>query len=191
MFPDYYKRLGLTKSSTKNEIKKAFRVLALKFHPDKNNSPDAAEKFISINEAYLILFDDIARLKYDKEYDIHYSTKNEPKQSSKSNYEYSGFNDEELNDWAKKARQQGNEYAKMAFAEFSKLIIGFIKETGFQLTNTLILFFGLLLTISGFGNILIGIFTTGNIGTPILGIILMPIGILFWRFANKNWREKK
>lgn len=189
MFPDYYKRLGLTKSATKNEIKKAYRKLALEFHPDKNKSPDAHEKFISINEAYLILFDDEARSKYDKEYDIHYNKETEFKSNSK--YSYSEFYDADLNDWSKKAREQGNEYAKMAFDEFSKFLLGFIKETGFQLGNTLLVFLGLLLTMGGCSNILIGISTGGDIGNPLLGIIIMPIGIILWRFANKNWEEHK
>ena len=58
MIPNHYQTLGISPTASKDEIKKAYRQLALKFHPDRNKSPDAHEKFIEINEAYLILFDD-------------------------------------------------------------------------------------------------------------------------------------
>lgn len=47
---DYYKVLGVDKDATNKQIKKAFRDLALKYHPDKNSSPDAEEKFREIAE---------------------------------------------------------------------------------------------------------------------------------------------
>lgn len=52
---EYYKRLGLTLNATEKELKKAFRKLAMKYHPDRNPSPDAAQRFHEINEAYEIL----------------------------------------------------------------------------------------------------------------------------------------
>jgi len=195
MFPNYYQRLGLSRQATKGEIKKAYRKLALEFHPDRNKSPDAHEKFIAINEAYLILYDDEARQKYDIEYDFHFGKKpdfkeeqTEKEQFNQKPYEES-FEDADLNDWSTKARKQGAEYAKMAFDDFSKLVIGFVKETGFQLGNTLLVFFGIVLTLGGCGNLVIGLSTSGEIGNPIVGLILLPLGILLWRAANKNWES--
>lgn len=195
MFPNYYQRLGLSRQATKDEIKKAYRKLALEFHPDRNKSPDAHEKFIAINEAYLILYDDEGRQKYDIEYDLHFGKKAdfkreqaEKEEFKKKRYEES-FEDSDLNDWSTKARNQGAEYAKMAFDDFSKLVIGFVKETGFQLGNTLLVFFGIVLTMGGCGNLVIGLSTSGEIGNPIVGLILLPIGILLWRAANKNWES--
>jgi DnaJ-class molecular chaperone len=52
---DYYEILGLKRPSDQNEIRKAYHKLALKFHPDKNTSPEASEIFKKINEAYDIL----------------------------------------------------------------------------------------------------------------------------------------
>ena len=101
------------------------------------------------------------------------------------------FDDADLNDWSKKAKQQGAEYARMAFDEFSKLVIGFVKETGFQLGNTILVFFGLVFTMGGCGNIIIGLSTSGEIGNPVFGIIMLPIGILLWIAANKNWDKHK
>jgi len=52
---DYHKVLGVSKKASKKEIRKAYRKLALKYHPDKCKEPDAAEKFKEINEAYAVL----------------------------------------------------------------------------------------------------------------------------------------
>lgn len=52
---DYYKVLGVSKKASKEEIKKAYRRLALIYHPDRNRSPDAEERFKEINEAYSVL----------------------------------------------------------------------------------------------------------------------------------------
>ncbi len=60
---NYYTILGLNKNSSKEEIKKAYKILALKYHPDKNNGDDLI--FKNINEAYQILINDEKRYIYD------------------------------------------------------------------------------------------------------------------------------
>ena len=63
---DYYKALGVTKSASPEEIKKAYRKLALKYHPDKNpGDKKAEEKFKEISEAYAVLSDAEKRKQYD------------------------------------------------------------------------------------------------------------------------------
>jgi molecular chaperone DnaJ len=63
---DYYNILGISKNATDEEIKKAFRKLALKYHPDKNpDDPTAVEKFREASEAYQILSDPDKRNQYD------------------------------------------------------------------------------------------------------------------------------
>ena len=64
---DYYEVLGITKSASKEEIKKAYRKLALKYHPDKNKGDKGAEeKFKEGSEAYHVLSDDKRKANYDQ-----------------------------------------------------------------------------------------------------------------------------
>jgi len=63
---DYYDILGISKDASKEEIKKAYRKLALKYHPDKNPDKSAEEKFKEISEAYAVLHDDEKRRYYDE-----------------------------------------------------------------------------------------------------------------------------
>ena len=63
---DYYDILGVSKSASDPEIKRAYRKLAMKFHPDKNpNKKEAEERFKEINEAYAVLSDKEKRKQYD------------------------------------------------------------------------------------------------------------------------------
>ena len=64
---DYYDILGVSKSSTKEEIKKAYKKLAIKHHPDKNDgNKESEEKFKEIGEAYSVLSDDNKKSRYDQ-----------------------------------------------------------------------------------------------------------------------------
>lgn len=66
MGKDYYKILGLSKNATDDDIKKAYRNLALRYHPDKNKAADAEEKFKEVAEAYEVLSDKRKRDMFDK-----------------------------------------------------------------------------------------------------------------------------
>jgi molecular chaperone DnaJ len=62
---DFYEVLGVKKDASKDDIKAAYRKLALQFHPDRNKSPEAEEKFKELSEAYAVLSDDEKRKQYD------------------------------------------------------------------------------------------------------------------------------
>ena len=63
---DYYEVLGITRNSSEEEIKKAFRRLALEYHPDRNKDDGAERRFKEINEAYQVLSNDKKRAEYDR-----------------------------------------------------------------------------------------------------------------------------
>ena len=66
MGKDYYKSLGLVRGASEEDIKKAYKKMALKFHPDKNKTPGAEEKFKEIAEAYEVLSDPKKRQVFDQ-----------------------------------------------------------------------------------------------------------------------------
>ncbi|MCK5055359.1 MAG: DnaJ domain-containing protein, partial [Candidatus Aminicenantes bacterium] len=64
---DYYEILGVSGNATPEEIKKAYRQLALKYHPDRNQgNPEAEEKFKEASDAYSVLADAGKRQTYDR-----------------------------------------------------------------------------------------------------------------------------
>ena len=86
----FYDILGIDKNATQNDIKKAYRALSLKWHPDKNNnSEESCEKFKQISEAYQTLSDSGKREEYDNRDNIN----NHPFHRANSNFNMStGFN---------------------------------------------------------------------------------------------------
>lgn len=63
--PDYYQQLGVKRGATEKDIKRAFRKLAMKYHPDKNKDPGAEEKFKELAKAYDVLSNPEKRKQYD------------------------------------------------------------------------------------------------------------------------------
>jgi DnaJ-class molecular chaperone len=65
MSADHYAALGVAANATLADIKKAFRQKASFYHPDRNDAPDAAQRFQAVQKAYEVLSDDDARRAYD------------------------------------------------------------------------------------------------------------------------------
>jgi curved DNA-binding protein CbpA len=72
--PDFYKTLGVSPSSTVEDVKAAYKKLALELHPDRNKSPDAEERFKRVSEAYSVLKDKNKRQEYDNQRQYFAST---------------------------------------------------------------------------------------------------------------------
>lgn len=81
---DYYQLLGLKKNSSMDEIKKTYRKLAIKFHPDKHDDEEKTEYFKKITEAYETLSDPLLR----KDYDLNLYLQDEERYGSEYSYEF-------------------------------------------------------------------------------------------------------
>ena len=66
MAKDYYETIGVSKNASQDEIKRAYKELAKKYHPDLNKNKGAEDKFKEINEAYKVLGDEKSRTHYDQ-----------------------------------------------------------------------------------------------------------------------------
>ncbi len=121
-YKDYYKTLGLEKTATANEIKKAFRQLAVKYHPDKNQNDKAAEeKFKEINEAYEVLGNAEKRKKYDG---LASNWKNYGESNGgQEGFDWSQFAERE-NGYKYSTRNSSNDFSGRQFSDFFESVFG-------------------------------------------------------------------
>ena len=114
---DYYEILGVPSVATQEEIKQAYRKLALKYHPDINRRRGSEEKFKLINEAYSILGEPEKRREYDAQ-------RQQPHEEKQEEYTYSDFRtEEEKEDELRRIREQlAQERARRRKAWFKDIL---------------------------------------------------------------------
>lgn len=115
---NYYKVLEIDFGADIMTVKKAYRRLAFKYHPDKNKNPNAAEMFIEITEAYEVLKEPVKRREYDSFYKEYFKVKTNFRQSSTENI-YKNWQRE----WEEYGRKKAQEYSAIPFDEFAKRLM--------------------------------------------------------------------
>ena len=138
---DYYKILEIEYGADILTIKKAYRRLALKFHPDKNKALDASQKFIEITEAYEVLRDPNKKQEYDKIYETHYKTKTKPEFEKP---EFANTYESKQREWADYGKEKAKEYSSVPFDEFARKLL---KEISIGI-NFIPNLFGILFTLT-------------------------------------------
>lgn len=125
-FIDYYKILEVTKSASEADIKKAYRKLARKYHPDLNpNNKEAEKKFKEINEAYEVLSDPEKRKKYDK-YGKDWKHADAFEQAKQQQGQRQGKTGQHY---------QSGEYAGEDFSDFFESMFGGSSRAGYRQTK--------------------------------------------------------
>lgn len=199
MIPNLYSILDVDRHSSKEEIKKAYRKLALQWHPDKNKSPNAHYRFIEINEAYLILSDEEARVKYNYEYDFYFARNTQIEKesvyedytitsTSNSDKQKSNYNDPDLNNWTFSAKKQAEKYASMSFSDFALLIGEVIVETGKQGGTALIYAISGIIGASAFFSLFSGIYY-GDFQQIIFSSFFLVLSILGFKLTSKRYNQ--
>ncbi|MCF8255712.1 MAG: J domain-containing protein [Bacteroidia bacterium] len=164
MIEQYYEILGVNKHATLADIKKAYRQKAKQLHPDVNNSPDANEEFILINEAYEYL----QNIKTGKIY-----------RNNKESYSGRKTNYQTNEDWERtereEARARAQRHAQMEYEAFIKT--DFYKTT--LSLNVIADFFSILTTLLIFTTPIIGYFHEGTFGI-FGGLLMVFVTVDFW-----------
>ncbi|TRX02029.1 DnaJ domain-containing protein [Flavobacterium gawalongense] len=142
-FIDYYKVLNISENATLEEIKKAFRELAKEYHPDKNKSIDASQKFRDVFEAYEILKDKITKDIFDERRRKFYN-----KQSAEfKNEKYT--KSETYEHVKKEANKRAEYFSRMTFDDFIQSSIFMLKKATSKFALILMFLFGLFMIFFG------------------------------------------
>ncbi len=131
---DYYKILGISFSADLAEVKKAYRLLALQYHPDKNKAADAAQKFIAKTEAYEVLRDEKKRVDYDFLYKKHFQ------RSEVTVYQEPTYQRQQQA-WSDFGQQRAKEYSSMKYDDFAQRILDEIKIGASYIPNVFFILF--------------------------------------------------
>jgi len=190
MMKNYYQILGVSYGVDLSTIKKAYRQLALQYHPDKNKAANAEQMFIAITEAYEVLRDKIKRAEYDFLYKKYF-------QSPDINVYEESTHERKQQSWTSFGEQRAKEYSSMKYEDFSQRILDEIK-IGVSYTPNLIFIFICVLGLYGLISALPKVFSNrhSSDGTGIL-IVFFILGFgtlvyfLFQRMQADYTEERK
>jgi DnaJ-class molecular chaperone len=118
LIKDYYKLLGISRSSNAVAARKAYRRQALKLHPDVNKSPDAHSRFIELTAAYEVLKNPKRKHQYDRLYDYQI-LKKEPKRHRTYTRRESKWN-QNINRSSEKGKRKGQKYSHTSYNSFER-----------------------------------------------------------------------
>lgn len=200
---NYYHILEIEASATEQEIKRAFRKLAKKYHPDVNHSSEAPDCFKKVYMAYEVLSDPYKKRLYDELKDESQHDRVDAEQASDANS--TGFNyDAGFNEWEYRAQQRAEHYADMDYEQFKKHELRgleffyhqlslFIGMFGLFFIGGLALFFAkriILAVINGRTPplSLVGALIVGGFGLTILWYVIKMSGV--FRKAFAAWFRK-
>ncbi len=180
MIKDYYNILGIEKNAERKEIISAFRFLAKKYHPDKNDPPQATDKFKEIYEAYEILKDPLKR----KEYDLLYEEKFKEAET------HHNYHNESVNSWVNSAHINFDVYINLNLKNFLKVTLDKVTYQSLKtirigiiailFTATLIFAFLSFLAVLGFGGHLIYMSITPQVFINFVLIISIEVGLILY-----------
>lgn len=176
---NYYALLGLETNASKVDVKKNYRKLVTKFHPDKNNAPDAASKFIAITEAYEILSDKKRRAHYDL---MRWET-SKRKQNIEQDFTVVKPPQESLRTKRRKAQQKrGLEFhrTKSNYKKWLKILLESFLVSGRYLLHSLGIFLCLLIFYSAITQLKEAFEISTFVG---VGICLFSIAFLYFTYT--------
>lgn len=188
MFIDYYKILYLKRNASIEEIKKSYRKLALKYHPDINKSPDANEAFLKIQEAYEILSDINKRAYFNLLYDKYVANKEKDLITIT-------IIEKTFKQHQSQARAKAKEYGALKFNEYKEKVIDSISIAYNATTDFVAVVYALVFGGSGIYGIFVSIEAIrtngeGGLLSPIpqlfLAIFMTVVGIVYIFGLIKN-----
>src|SRR5690606_37609466 len=178
---NYYKILGIASNSDTSEIKKAYRKLALQFHPDKNKASNAHEVIVKITEAYEVLRNKESRKKYDILYEKIFANNKEITTEDIAIYK----------EWQHQGYKKAEEYEKKTYEDFSSLMDDIAFHTSNYMnigcTGGIFIFLGAVWLIGPI--FILGTSDSSEVVLPALLSFLMGIGALI--FGNNKIKEMK